>query len=72
MDVEGMAGSPTWRLGRGDEKGEGESGARGRRVWRARGVTPVERTGSGAPAKAATEGADGVIVGERDTEERGW
>lgn len=34
-------------------------------------VTPVKRTGRGVPAKAETEDADGAIVDERHTEERG-
>lgn len=34
-------------------------------------VPPVKRTGRGVPAKAETEDADGAIVDERHTEERG-
>lgn len=58
MVVEGMTGSHTSRLSRGAERGEGESGARGRRVWMTRGESQVVGTGRGAPAKAAIERVD--------------
>lgn len=69
MVVEGMTGSHTIRLGRGAERGDGESGARGRRVWMTRGRGHVVGTARGAPAKAAIVCADDDnIVDERRRE----